>query len=98
MKFLPLYPTAAAGPTCHLFSPISELVAVGKINVGPAASSQLPTNLGPGDSANASTVSPNPVTRLACVVWSWNGVLLKICSTGRVIRLQSSLSFTDSSG
>src|SRR5690348_16335533 len=97
MKFLPLYPNAAAGPTCHLFSPISEFVAVGKINVGPAASSQLPTNLGLGDSASASTVSPNPLSRLVCV-WSGNSVLLKISSTGRVIRLQSSLSLTDSKG
>jgi hypothetical protein len=64
------------------------------MNDGPAASSQLPTNLWPGGSANASTVSPKAVTRLSCPVWSRYGVLLKICITGRVIRVQLSASFT----
>jgi hypothetical protein len=52
----------------------------------------------PGDSASASAVSPNAVVRLSCPVWSRNGVVLNICITGRVIRFQSSVSFTDIRG
>src|SRR5215469_15082582 len=98
MKFLPWYPTAAAGPTCHVFCPSSELVAVGKMNDGPAASSQLPTKLRLGDSAKASTVSPNAVTRFSCPAWLRNGVEENVCMTGRVIRFQSSFTLTDISG
>jgi len=61
MKCSPTYPTAVVGPNCHFFCPSPVSVAVGKINVGPAARSQWPTNAGPGDTANARTVSPTPV-------------------------------------
>ena len=52
-----------AGPTCHLFCPRRELVAVGKVNVGPAPINQLPARLAEGDSIETTITSPKPVTR-----------------------------------
>src|SRR5215472_9236854 len=64
--FSPRNPNTPAGPRCHLFCPSRELLAVGKMKLGPMPSSQGPASFGLGDNMVARIVSPNPVTR-----WRW---------------------------
>src|ERR1700722_5262314 len=71
----PRYPHAPPGPNCHLFCPSRELVAVGKIKVGPSPSSQGPASLGLGESNAARMVSPKRGTRWRFPLGSTAGTL-----------------------
>src|SRR5271166_2182259 len=70
----PRYPITPAGPKCHLFCPSRELVADGKMKLGPAPRSQGPASLGLGESNIARIVSPKPVTRCRLPLWLRYGV------------------------
>ncbi len=61
------YPTIAEGPTCHFPSPVESDAAVGKIKVGPIASSQFLAIDGAGERFSIHIKSPNAVVRLISV-------------------------------
>jgi hypothetical protein len=85
-----------------LFWPVYLELAVGKIQLGPKPSSQSPASFGLGETSWSSVTSPNAVVRLKLAGWpgsgSGNGVETKSGTTGRVIRFQSSLIPTGSTG
>src|SRR5215469_10925020 len=94
----PRYPITPAGPSCHLFCPSRELLAVGKMKLGPIAKSHGPASFGLGEIIVASIVSPNPVTRWRLPLLLTYGEEFNTCNTGRVIRFQLSVSARGKTG
>src|SRR5208283_2648106 len=94
----PRYPNTPAGPSCHLFCPSLELLAVGKMKLGPSPSSHGPASFGLGESSVANIVSPKPVTRWRLPLSLTYGVEFITWNTGRVIRFQSSVNASGSTG